>query len=67
MIRIKWHGHSCFEIQGEDAPIITDPHDGVSLGLPVPIAEPDIITISHQHEDHANGKKLLKKNQMSPF
>ncbi|MCE4614444.1 MAG: MBL fold metallo-hydrolase [Desulfurococcales archaeon] len=55
MIRIKWHGHSCFEIWGEkgEPRILLDPHDGGSIGLPRPKPEkPDVILVTHNHFDH---------------
>jgi L-ascorbate metabolism protein UlaG (beta-lactamase superfamily) len=54
---ITWLGHSCFKLQdktGSDAlTLITDPFDN-SIGLRVPRAEADILTISHAHKDHNN-------------
>jgi L-ascorbate metabolism protein UlaG (beta-lactamase superfamily) len=50
-MRIKWHGHSCFEISG-NAAVLTDPHDGASIGLAPPKASPDVVTVSHEHYDH---------------
>jgi len=54
---IHWLGHSCFKIQdktGSDAiTIITDPY-GKSTGLKPPRVEADIVTISHDHDDHNN-------------
>ncbi|MCD6453491.1 MAG: MBL fold metallo-hydrolase [Dehalococcoidales bacterium] len=49
---IYWLGHSCFRIKGRDATIITDPYSpdlGYSLGQPTA----NIITVSHQHPNHA--------------
>jgi L-ascorbate metabolism protein UlaG (beta-lactamase superfamily) len=48
---LKWHGHSCFEVRGA-VTILTDPHDGESLGLPKPEARPDAALVSHDHYDH---------------
>jgi len=59
MVQVRWHGHSCFEVRGP-ASVLLDPHDGESLGLPVPDAEPDIVLISHHHDDHANGRHLFE-------
>ena len=59
MVLVRWHGHSCFEVQGH-ASILVDPHDGELLGLPAPESEPDIVLISHPHEDHANGRRLFE-------
>lgn len=55
MIHVKWHGHSCFEIWGEEGEprLLIDPHDGGSIGLPRPEPNnPDIILITHDHFDH---------------
>ncbi|RLI32094.1 Zn-dependent hydrolase, partial [Candidatus Bathyarchaeota archaeon] len=41
--------------------IVTDPHDGVSLGLPPPRVKADVILISHGHDDHASGRSLVGK------
>ena len=59
MALVRWHGHSCFEVRSS-ASILLDPHDGESLGLPVPDAEPDVVLISHYHDDHANGRPLFE-------
>ena len=59
MVLVRWHGHSCFEVKGH-ATILMDPHDGELLGLPAPESEPDIVLISHPHEDHANGRRLFE-------
>ncbi len=63
MALVRWHGHSCFEVRGSVS-ILLDPHDGESLGLPVPDAEPDIVLISHSHDDHANGRPLFEDPEM---
>ncbi|MGB9814646.1 MAG: MBL fold metallo-hydrolase [Thermoplasmata archaeon] len=48
---IKYHGHSCFEVGGSLV-ILFDPHDGKSIGLPVPDARADFVFITHEHFDH---------------
>ena len=58
MVGIRWLGHSCFEITN-NVTIILDPHDGESLGLPTPESDADIVLITHEHDDHANGKNLF--------
>ena len=60
MIRIRWHGHSCFEI-GNDLTIVTDPHDGRSIGIEPPRVKGDIILISHSHYDHDKGLRITEK------
>ena len=64
MVRVTWLGHSCWEIKGDDVIVLTDPHDGESLGLPVPDSNPDVVLVSHSHEDHASGVKLFKQNKV---
>jgi len=59
LLQIRWHGHSCFEIKG-DITLVTDPHDGKSIGIPAPIIEGDIILVSHDHYDH-NSVKTVEK------
>ena len=59
MLQIRWHGHSCFEIKN-DITLVTDPHDGKSIGIPAPNIEGDIILVSHDHYDH-NSVKTVEK------
>lgn len=59
MLQIRWHGHSCFEIK-DDITLVTDPHDGKSIGIPAPNIEGDIILVSHDHYDH-NSVKTVEK------
>jgi L-ascorbate metabolism protein UlaG (beta-lactamase superfamily) len=60
MLQIRWHGHSCFEITN-DTTIVTDPHDGRSIGIPAPNVAGDIILISHDHYDHNSAKSVEKE------
>lgn len=50
-MRIRWLGHSCFEVEGS-VTIVTDPHDGKSLGIAPPRVKADIVLVSHDHFDH---------------
>lgn len=61
MLQIRWHGHSCFEITN-DFTIVTDPHDGRSIGIPAPSVTGDIILVSHNHFDHNSVKSVEKEN-----
>ena len=60
-ITVQWHGHACFSIEYEKIILVTDPHDGFSLGIDPPSARADIILLSHGHYDHRNGLDLVKK------
>jgi len=61
MLQIRWHGHACWEITNEKT-IVTDPHDGKSIGIPSPTVLGDIILVSHNHYDHNSGIKSVEKN-----
>ena len=51
-MKLKWHGHSCFELNYADGTaLITDPFDA-SVGYPVCTARADVVTMSHAHHDH---------------
>lgn len=54
---ITWQGHSCFKIQDKIGPegvvVVTDPFNK-EIGLKVPNFEADIVTVSHDHQDHNN-------------
>ena len=60
-MKIKWHGHACFEIVTSDGRVIViDPHDGISIGLRRPHVLGDIILVTHNHFDH-NAVDVVKK------
>ena len=59
MLQIRWHGHACFEVTN-DVTLVTDPHDGKSIGIPAPTVFGDIILMSHDHYDH-NSVKTVEK------
>ena len=50
-MRVRWHGHACFEIAGSSV-VVTDPHDGKSIGIRPPEATADLVLVSHDHFDH---------------
>ena len=60
MLQIRWHGHACFEITN-DVTLVTDPHDGKSIGIPAPSVAGDIILVSHDHYDHNKVKSVEKE------
>jgi L-ascorbate metabolism protein UlaG (beta-lactamase superfamily) len=60
-MQIQWFGQSYFKIQtkhnGNDVVIATDPYDK-TYGLKPPKFQADIVTISHDHNDHNNIKAI---------
>jgi len=59
MLQIRWHGHACWEITN-DKTLVTDPHDGRSIGIPAPSVQGDVILVSHDHYDHNSVKSVEK-------
>ncbi len=57
-MKIVWHGHSCFEVK-DDVTVVTDPHDGKSLGIRAPVVKADVVLVSHDHFDH-NCSRIVK-------
>ena len=58
-MRIRWHGHACFEFSDGSTTIVIDPHDGRSLGLRAPSASADVVLMTHDHYDH-NASRVIK-------
>ncbi len=58
-MKIRWHGHACFEINN-DHTIVTDPHDGKSIGIRQPQVKGDLVLVSHGHFDHNSVKTVSK-------
>lgn len=54
-------GHSSFKIRGKSLTLVTDPFLPEMVGLKFPKVEADIVTISHNHEDH-NQARLVGGN-----
>jgi L-ascorbate metabolism protein UlaG (beta-lactamase superfamily) len=52
-MEITWYGHSCFRLRSREATVVTDPF-GKNCGYEKPTVRTDIITISHDHENHSN-------------
>jgi L-ascorbate metabolism protein UlaG (beta-lactamase superfamily) len=50
---VQYLGHSCFRIRGRDGIVLTDPFDR-SVGLDIGKPTAHIVTVSHDHPDHAN-------------
>jgi len=56
---IFYLGHSSFKLKGRDASVIIDPFDSKKVGLKFSSNEADIVSVSHEHEDH-NAISLVK-------
>jgi len=59
MLNVRWHGHSCFELT-DDMTVVTDPHDGSSIGIQPPGVRADVVLVSHDHYDHNKVKAVQK-------
>lgn len=49
---ITWLGHGCFRLRGRTAAVVTDPYPP-ALGPKLAKLEADLVTISHEHENHS--------------
>ena len=49
---ITYLGHSAFKLKGKEATVITDPFDKKLVGFAMPQSSADVVTVSHEHEDH---------------
>jgi len=65
-MRIRWHGHSCFEFFDAKNSVIVDPHDGKSIGIKPPIFNAGIVLVSHDHFDH-NALRIIKNEHSALF
>lgn len=45
-------GHSSFRIRGKQVTLVTDPFDTEMLGIKFPKVTADVVTVSHNHQDH---------------
>lgn len=65
---INYLGHSSFKIKGRTATVVCDPFDPKMVGIKFPTVEADIVTSSHDHNDHRNldAVKNYKKAFVGP-
>lgn len=61
-MRVRWHGHSCFEFSDSDLTLVVDPHDGRSIGIKPPAASADIVLMTHNHYDHNATRAIRGKH-----
>ena len=57
---VTWLGHGCFRLRGRGAAVVTDPYPP-SLGPKLPKLEADLVTVSHQHENHSYTSAVSKE------
>ena len=55
---IIYLGHSSFKIKTKTATVITDPFDSKMVGLKYSGVEGEIVTVSHNHQDHNAADKV---------
>lgn len=69
-MEIVWLGHATFRIKtrvaGTQVTIVTDPYDASLVGFKFPKVTADIVTISHEHKDHAAEENVKGENDASP-
>jgi L-ascorbate metabolism protein UlaG (beta-lactamase superfamily) len=56
-MHMTWYGHSCFRLRSRNGAVVTDPY-GDELGYTLPRLRADIVTVSHDHPDHASVKAI---------
>ena len=60
-MRVRWHGHSCFEFDDGNITVVVDPHDGRSIGIKPPTVSADVVLMTHDHYDH-NASRVVSGN-----
>ena len=66
-MEIKYLGHSSFLIRTKTGKVVTDPYDSEMVGLKFPKTEADIVTVSHNHNDHNQIKNASGVNGAQPL
>lgn len=57
-MKLKWLGHSCFMLTANNGiKVLMDPFSE-GWGYKAPSVEADIVTVSHQHQDHNNTRAV---------
>jgi len=51
-MEITYLGHSCFKLKGKQGTVLMDPYGDATRNFKLPKVSVDIVTISHQHQDH---------------
>ena len=61
-MEIIYLGHSAFKLKGRTSSIVCDPFDPKTVGIKFPPVSSEIVTISHNHDDH-NRADLVKETR----
>lgn len=51
-MEITYIAHSCFKIKSKNQTIVLDPYSPEKTGYKLPKMSPDLLLITHQHDDH---------------
>ena len=62
-MQINWYGHSCFRLRDRYGTVVTDPY-GDDIGYSLPRIRADVVTVTHDHPDHANVKAIKGNPQV---
>jgi L-ascorbate metabolism protein UlaG (beta-lactamase superfamily) len=58
-MEITYLGHSCFKLKSKAGLVLyTDPYKNETVGLKLVKDVADVVTISHDHEDH-NAREMI--------
>ena len=60
---VTWLGHGCFRLRGRSAAVVTDPYPP-AIGLKLPKLDADLVTISHEHENHSYTQVMRDSNEI---
>jgi len=53
VVEVSYLGHASFKLSGKDISIVCDPFSEKMVGRKFPRVEADVVTVSHDHPDHA--------------
>jgi len=63
--QLTWHGHANFQIQCDGVNVLIDPFftgNPVATKTPDTIAKPDIVAVTHMHDDHSGDAVAILKS-----